>query len=106
MNNREKLMKLLKEHPNTELKFMVYNDGDTEEGYYNLIGENHFSVDLKELATWNDVTGDYEDIYELVQNQLSDDPQYSDASYEEFTSICERFIEDFIEFEEYIVVWL
>ena len=106
MNNREKLMKLMQEHPELELKFMV-SGNEYEEGWYTVINEKDMGVCLKEIGEYNDdLVGDYDEIFERVQNDLADNAEYKDLSDEEYDKVCEDFIKENVEFKEYIVIWL
>ena len=105
-SKREELIKLMQEHPECELKFLVYGV-EFEYGWYTVINEKDMGVCLKEIGEYNDdLVGDYDEIFERVQNDFADNPEYVNLSDEEYDKICKDYIKENVEFKEYIVVYL
>ena len=99
MNNRYKLLKLLNENPDKELKFFVSDDC----GYDYFWNECSISdIVIKKLALYNDEMWlDVEDYEEMLYDDLCDDYENDERLESEVDKEMGK-----VEFKEYICVYL
>lgn len=106
MNKREELIKLIQENPTLPLLFMVRND-ELLDDYGSTVHES-FWCEIQTVYYWGEeeqeVTDDYIDIKEKVQDLLCDDEQYENLTDEEFEKCVEKYIEENIRHYKAIVI--
>ena len=105
-NNKEKLIKLIKENPNLPLVFFAYCDD-----FYPDYGGTVFNNFYPYIATIyiddqgdNECFDDVDDVIELWKDRLCDEEIYKDLSDEEYDEAVERYVEENVTHYEAIVV--
>lgn len=105
-NDREELVKLIKENPNLPLVFFAYND-DFCPDYGGTVFENYYcykaTIYIDEQRD-NEYYDDVDDVIELWKDRLCDEDEYKELSDEDFDKAVEEYIERNVKHYDAIVV--
>lgn len=105
-NNKEELIKLIKENPNLPLVFFAYND-DFIPDYTGMVFEKYYCytatiyIDEQDDNTYYD---DVDDVIELYRDRLCDEENYKNLSDEEYDKAVEKYVEENVTHYEAIVI--
>lgn len=107
-NNKEELIKLIKENPSLPLVFMMSNN-DVASDYGSTVMENFtaYKSEVYKYQCWGDLvfSDDKEEVKEYYMNEYADNEEYQDLSEEEYEKAIERYVNDNIEHYEAIVIY-
>ncbi|MFR3182465.1 MAG: hypothetical protein ACLTPN_02470 [Clostridia bacterium] len=105
-NNKEELIKLIKENPDLPLVFFAYN-GDFCPDYGGTVFNDFYTyIDTIYIDEQYDSIyyANVEDIIDIWRDRLCDKEEYKDLSDEEYDKTVEKYVEENVEHYDAIVV--
>lgn len=108
VNNKEELVKLIKENPNLRLVFMMSND-EVAEDYGCTVMEDFtaYISDVYKYERWGDLvfSVDKDEVVEYYAEELTEKEEYKDLSEEKYTEAIEEYVDKNIEYYKAIVIY-
>ena len=108
-NDREELLKLIKENPELPLVFMMSND-EVAGDYGCTVMEDFraYKSEVYKYERWGDLvfSDDREEVEEYYMDTLTDEEKYIDLSQEEYEEVIKNYVNQNIEHYEAIVLYV
>ena len=108
-NNKEDLIKLIKESPNLPLVFMMNNDEVAGDYGYTVMEEfTAYKSEVYKYERWGDLcfSDDESEVIEYYCDYFGDEEKYQDLSQEKYEKVIKNYVNQNIEHYEAIVIYV
>lgn len=108
-NNKEELLKLIKENSDLPLVFMMSNDEVAGDYGCTVMEEfRAYKSEVYKYERWGDLvfSDDKEEVVEYYMDVFADEEKYIDLSQEEYEEIIKNYVNQNIEHYEAIILYV
>lgn len=108
-NNKEELLKLIKENSDLPLVFMMSNDEVAGDYGCTVMEEfRAYKSEVYKYERWGDLvfSDDKEEVLEYYMDAFADEEKYLDLSQEEYKEIIKNYVNKNIEHYEAIILYV
>lgn len=108
-NNKEELLKLIKENSDLPLVFMMSNDEVAGDYGCTVMEEfRAYKSEVYKYERWGDLvfSDDKEEVVEYYMDAFADEEKYIDLSQEEYEEIIKNYVNQNIEHYEAIILYV
>jgi len=108
-NNKEELLKLIKENSDLPLVFMMSNDEVAGDYGCTVMEEfRAYKSEVYKYERWGDLvfSDDKEEVLEYYMDAFADEEKYLDLSQEEYEEIIKNYVNKNIEHYEAIILYV